>query len=150
MDTITEAATSEAEEISQAGDERSLDEPEIAVAAQDASTAPDGKTRESLQTDVESGKLCDVETEAKGPEEDGEVAHAATLTGDKDAVQDGAQTVTHTPPGDESTGNNVQQAADHTQMESCSAEREAASEMPQAHNNEAFVADDPDGKVVQV
>lgn len=150
MDTITEAASSEAEEVSQAGDERGLDEAETAVAAQDASTALEGKTREGLQTNVESGEPRDVGTQAEGSKEDGEADHTATLPDDKDAVQDAAQTATHTPPGDESTGEDAARAADQTQTESCAAEGEAASETPQAHYNEAFVADDNDGKVVQV
>lgn len=149
MDTITEAASSEAEEVSQAGDERGLDEVETAVAAQDQSTAPEDKTRGGLQTDVES-EPRDVETQAEGLKEDGEADHAATLAGDKDTVQDAAQTVTQTPPGDESTREDAAQAADQIQTESCPAEGEAASETPLAHYNEAFVADDPDGKVVQV
>lgn len=150
MDTITEAASSEAEEVGQEEDVRGLDEAEAVTVrvAQDVSTAPAGKAKEDLQGDVESGESQAVGSQAEESKEDGKADHTATPSSDKYTVEDAAQTATHTPTRNENTVEDVAEAV--TVTESCAAESEAASETPQGHSNAAFVTDDPDSQVVQV
>lgn len=141
MDTITEAASSEAEEVGQEGDET-----EAAAAAQDVSTAPVSEAREALQTTMEPEIVQ--EAPAEVPEK-GEADHADLHISDKNVVENAVQATTHTPQN-EVTLEDAAQATCQTKTENCSAEGETASVTDQAYHNKTFVVDDPDGRVVQV
>lgn len=130
MDTITEAATSEAEETSQAGDSRSPGETQAAPAAQDASTTPQSETTEDPEAREKSEEPVPAETKAH--EENREDGRAAT------------------PPGSEGTVQDATQTPDQIDTESCTVHGDVESVTPQEHYNRAFITDDLEEQPIQV
>lgn len=150
MDTITEAASSEAEEVNQEEDGRGPSEAEAVMTADKPSTEPKGEAPEGPQASKELGEPQALETKAEAPEGGEETYRAATPVSDKNTVDDATQTAKHMPSRSENAGEDAVQTANQAKTESSTAESETVNRTPQAHYNEAFVLDDLDGQSVEV
>ena len=132
MDTITEAAASEAEEMSHDGDSRSPAEKQAAPPGHKASQPPHNQTNEVPEASKMIEEPLSAETETEASEEDIEGGRAATSPSSEVTVQG-----THTPPR-------------QIEPESCSVHGNVESVTTHEHYNRAFTAEELEEQPIQV